>query len=105
MPSDLHGFFETEAAISDVRKIAKPSPTEPHPVPLRDRALLRPEDAARYLSWSRSSLDRAENAALLPAAVKINGCKFHRRELLDQWVRFGCPTRECFETLIAMQKK
>ncbi|WP_405086348.1 helix-turn-helix domain-containing protein [Microbispora sp. NBC_01389] len=45
---------------------------------LREQAGLSPEVAARHLGWSRSKLNRVENARLLPSAADIgNACDLY----------------------------
>ena len=73
------------------------APTTPTQMPRRERVrtrgLLRRKAAAAFLDMGTSTFDRHDAAGLLPAAVRIGGCKaWSRRELLA-WIEASCPKR------------
>lgn len=67
------------------------------------RALLRPPDAARFLSMSRSTFNRLRARGMLPEPVRVETdfrgkprMTFFARRDLERWVDWGMPDAVSF---------
>ena len=48
---------------------------------------------AEYLDVSIRTIDRLDAAGKLPLALRIGGAKRWPRDVIEDWIRLGCPHR------------
>lgn len=79
---------------------ADPAAPAPHAhTPRRKKArrirpgLLRREDAADFCAVSVPTWDRMDAAGLVPASIRLIGCKAWNRRELAAWIDAKCPPR------------
>jgi hypothetical protein len=63
--------------------------------------MVRAPEAARLCGTSEASWWRWVAGGLCPAGLRVAGQRLWSRRSLMLWVRWGCPPREEFETLLS----
>ena len=63
--------------------------------------LLRRRAAAPFLDMGLSTFDRADAAGLIPAGLRVGGCKAWSRKELLAWIDAKCPPRAEWEPVWA----
>lgn len=65
--------------------------------------LLRAADCARLCGVSRRTWFRLDTSLRTPASIRLGGSPVWRREDLDLWISWDCPSRNEFETRMESQ--
>jgi predicted DNA-binding transcriptional regulator AlpA len=74
---------------------------KPRPRPQVRQDGLRPPEAARYLGISRSTLDRLNQAGLVPKPLRLGCALIRNRRELARWLDAGSPDRATWEAMKA----
>ena len=61
--------------------------------------LLSAADCARICGISRRSWFRYVASGKTPACIRLNTNPKWHREIIELWIRWGCPVRETFEAM------
>ena len=67
-------------------------------------ALLRCADCARLCGVSRRTWFRLAASARTPASIRLGASPVWRREDLELWIRWDCPSRKEFEARKEIEK-
>ena len=62
------------------------------------QVLLRAADCARLCGVSRRTWFRLAGSARTPASIRLGASPVWRREDLDLWISWNCPSRKEFES-------
>ena len=67
---------------------------DPIPMPARTAiAFFDRSSLASHLEVSIRTIDRLDAAGKLPSAIRIGGAKRWPRDVIEDWIRLGCPHR------------